>query len=86
MKVQGVDQFTIGKTRVTIIVDGCVFCGSPTAESAIEADSLMFRMGDRKRRVQLKACLSCHRERYGNYVPSASNVGRATFPAAPQPR
>lgn len=69
MNLVGVNSFTVGKTNVIVRVHGCVDCGAREAEYAVEAQYLMFQMGDRKYRIQLKRCPDCDQKRYGTAAP-----------------
>jgi hypothetical protein len=51
--------FTIGHTKVTLIVEGCVDCGALTSIGAEEAVQHKFRIGDRATRFHLKRCANC---------------------------
>jgi hypothetical protein len=63
MVIRTTDAFTIGHTRVTIIVAGCVDCGAMDSPGAEEAVQHMMQIGDRKRRIALKRCAGCAEKR-----------------------
>jgi hypothetical protein len=77
IEIIGCNKFTVGKSVVTVTVHGCLDCGVIEAESAIEAQNLMFRMGDRNYRIEFKRCPRCHSARYAE--PSrTSDFNQAT--------
>lgn len=63
MKIQAIAKFTVGKTTVTVIVDGCCDCGAPASEGCETGVIHMFQMGDRRNRIELKRCASCAEKR-----------------------
>jgi hypothetical protein len=59
MKIESLDVFTIGKSRVAISVTGCVDCGAAESNGCENAVLHMATVGNRKRRIMLKRCAPC---------------------------
>ena len=83
MRILSDQEFTVGKSVVTITTQGCVDCGAKEADSAVAGTTLMFRLGDRNYRIEFKRCGVCDKKRYGGYderaEPRAESSGRESI-------
>jgi hypothetical protein len=74
MTINTRNEFTVGKTKVAVLVTGCVDCGNTESIGAEQAQHLMFRLGDRNYRIEFKRCADCS-EKKGARWPSEMRAG-----------
>ena len=84
MIIQSSHALTIGKTRITILLEGCVDCGIAQTPGAEEAVQHMIQAGDRKFRVTLKRCMDCAAARGATWAINMKRELEA-LRAKPQP-